>query len=64
MLIRRRVWLYRLPNQDHVEQISFERPVTAATVRRVLQQTVGQPSELWARGLADQAAAPVFGRHG
>jgi hypothetical protein len=53
MLIRRRIWLYRLSGQVFAQQISFERPVTAATVRRVLQRTVGHPMELWARGLGD-----------
>ena len=56
MLIRRRIWLYRLSGQAFVQQISFERPVTAATVRRVLQKTVGNPQEVWARGLSDPVA--------
>ncbi|MBU1236856.1 MAG: hypothetical protein KJ634_12680 [Gammaproteobacteria bacterium] len=56
MLIRRRIWLYRLPGQVFAQQISFERPVTAATVRRVLQRTVGAPLELWGRGVADSVA--------
>ncbi|MBI5786335.1 MAG: hypothetical protein HZA64_12845 [Rhodocyclales bacterium] len=57
MLIRRRIWLYRLPGQVFAQQISFERPVTAATVRRALQKTVGNPLELWARGLGDPVAS-------
>jgi hypothetical protein len=56
MLIRRRIWLYRLPGQVFAQQISFERPVTAATVRRVLRSTVGNPLELWGRGLGDPVA--------
>jgi hypothetical protein len=59
VLIRRRIWLYRLPGQVFAQQISFDRPVTAAIVRRALQRTVGKPLELWARGLGD----PVVG-HG
>ena len=31
--------------------------VTAATVRRTLQKTVGNPLELWARGLTDPVAS-------
>jgi hypothetical protein len=57
LLIRRRIWLYRLSGQVFVQQISFERPVTAAAVRRVLQKTVGNPLELWARGLTDPVAS-------
>lgn len=57
MLIRRRIWLYRLSGQAFVQQVAFERPVTAATVRRTLQKTVGNPLELWARGLTDPVAS-------
>jgi hypothetical protein len=57
MLIRRRIWLYRLAGQAQVQQISFERPVTAAAVRRALQRTVGNPTELWGRAMGDVATA-------
>jgi hypothetical protein len=53
MLVRRRIWLYRLAGQIVPQQISFERAVTAATVRKILRRTVGNPLELWGRGLAD-----------
>lgn len=53
MLVRRRTWLYRLAGQMFLQQIAFDRPVTAAVVRRALRRTVGNPLELWARGLAD-----------
>jgi hypothetical protein len=56
MLVRRRTWLYRLAGQVFARQVSFAKPVTAATARKALQRTVGNPLELWGRGLEDLAA--------
>ncbi len=56
MLVRRRVWMYRLAGQLLPQRISFEQPVTAAIVRRALRRTVGNPLELWGRGLTDTVA--------
>jgi hypothetical protein len=57
MIVRRRTWLYRLSGQVFAQQIAFERPVTAAIARKALRQTVGEPKELWGRGLIDSAVS-------
>lgn len=49
MIVRRRIWLYRLAGQCFPQTISFADRVTAAMARRYLRRTVGNPLELWAR---------------
>lgn len=49
MIVRRRVWSYRLPGQTYAQVISFERPVTAAIARESLRRSVGLPRDLWGR---------------
>jgi hypothetical protein len=46
-----------LSGQVFAQQIAFERPVTAAIARKALRQTVGEPKELWGRGLIDSAVS-------
>jgi hypothetical protein len=53
MIVRRRVWLYRLAGQQFAQTISFEQPVTASKVRDVLRRSVGNPLDLWGRSNAD-----------
>ena len=49
MLIRRRTWLYRLAGQQFAQTISFDRPLTASSVRDILRNSVGMPVDLWGR---------------
>lgn len=58
MIVRRRTWLYRLAGQTFAQTISFEKPVTAAMARSLLQRTVGRPLELWGRKLDDPTHSP------
>jgi hypothetical protein len=53
MIVRRRIWMYRLAGQLFAQSISFARPVTAAMARSILRRTVGQPLELWGRNMGD-----------
>jgi hypothetical protein len=49
MLVRRRVWFYRLAGERFAHAITFRIPMTAAKVKAALGQTVGVPAELWGR---------------
>ena len=49
MLVRRRVWFYRLAGERFAHAITFRIPMTAAKVKAALGQTVGIPAELWGR---------------
>lgn len=49
MLVRRRVWFYRLAGERFAHAITFRIPMTAAKVKAALGQTVGMPAELWGR---------------
>lgn len=49
MMVRRRIWLYRLAGQCYAQTIAFDDRVTAAMARRHLRCTVGDPLELWGR---------------
>ncbi|HUD26987.1 MAG TPA: hypothetical protein VMQ45_14970 [Burkholderiaceae bacterium] len=53
MIVRRRIWLYRLPGQQYAQVVSFDDQVTAITARNFLRRTVGNPLELWARNVDD-----------
>lgn len=53
MIVRRRVWLYRLAGQKFAQLVSFQTPVTASAARDALRRTVGQPLELWAHNKTD-----------
>jgi hypothetical protein len=53
MIVRRRIWLYRLAGQKFAQLVSFESPVTASKARDTLRRTVGQPLELWAQSKTD-----------
>ncbi|MBI4998162.1 MAG: hypothetical protein HZC22_14970 [Rhodocyclales bacterium] len=59
MIVRRRVWMYRLAGQLFAQSVSFARPVTAAMARSILRRTVGQPLELWGRAIGDLATGPA-----
>lgn len=59
MIVRRRVWMYRLAGQLFAQTVSFARPVTAAMARSMLRRTVGQPLELWGRTTSDLAMGPA-----
>lgn len=56
MIIRRRIWMYRLAGQAFAQAISFDHPVTAAKVRDVLRRSVGSPVDLWGRSNSDLAS--------
>jgi hypothetical protein len=53
MIVRRRIWLYRLPGQQYAQVVSFDDQVTATTARDFLRRTVGNPLELWGRSTSD-----------
>lgn len=53
MVVRRRIWLYRLAGQRSVQTIAFEHPVTSSKVREALKRSVGLPIELWGRASTD-----------
>lgn len=50
MIVRRRIWLYRLAGQQFAQSITFATPVTASRARDALRRSVGMPLELWGRG--------------
>ncbi|MGE5337875.1 MAG: hypothetical protein ACM3PU_08595 [Gemmatimonadota bacterium] len=53
MLLRRRIWLYRLSGQRFAQSISFDDRVTAAMARQYLRSTIGDPLELWGRSKSE-----------
>ena len=53
MIVRRRIWLYRLAGQRYAQSVAFDDRVTAAMARRHLRSTVGNPLELWGRSSND-----------
>lgn len=55
MIVRRRIWLYRLEGQTFAQLVSFKTPVTASIARDMLRRTVGRPLELWAQSKSDVA---------
>lgn len=53
MIVRRRIWLYRLAGQGYAQTVAFDNRVTAAMARKFLRSTVGDPLELWGRSGID-----------
>jgi len=53
MIVRRRIWMYRLAGQLLAQTISFDIPVTASKVRDALKRSVGIPVEVWGRATSD-----------
>ena len=53
MIVRRRIWMYRLAGQLLAQTISFDIPVTASKVRDALKRSVGMPVEVWGRASSD-----------
>lgn len=52
MIIRRRLWFYRLAGEQFAHAITFKIPLTASKAKDTLRRTVGMPAEIWGRSAA------------